>query len=279
MSGQPRVAVVGHVEWVDFAVVDRLPAPGEILEVSEHFSEAAGGGAVAAVQLSRLAGEARFFTSLGTGPGGAHCAERLAEVHGLVVHAAAAAAPQRRALTHLTADHERTITVLGERHVPRRKDPLPWEGLAEMDAVYFTGGDAAALRAARAARVLVATPRARAAIAEAQVELDVLVASAQDEGERFAVEALEPGPLHVVLTAGGEGGTWSGPDDTTGRWAAAPPPGPEVDAYGCGDSFAAGLTYGLGSGLPIGEALALAARCGAQCLTGRGPYGAPLTLP
>ncbi len=30
---EPRIAVVGHVEWVDFAVVARLPLPGEILEV------------------------------------------------------------------------------------------------------------------------------------------------------------------------------------------------------------------------------------------------------
>ena len=49
-----------------------------------------------------------------------------------------------------------------------------------------------------------------------------------------------------------------------------------VDAYGCGDSFAAGLTYGLAAGMDLPAALALAARCGAHCLTGRGPYEAQL---
>ena len=44
------------------------------------------------------------------------------------------------------------------------------------------------------------------------------------------------------------------------------------DAYGCGDSFAGGLTYGLGADLPLPAALELGARCGAACLTGRGPY-------
>jgi len=44
------------------------------------------------------------------------------------------------------------------------------------------------------------------------------------------------------------------------------------DAYGCGDSFAGGLTYGLGAGMTLEEALALGARCGAACLTGPGPY-------
>jgi ribokinase len=50
-----------------------------------------------------------------------------------------------------------------------------------------------------------------------------------------------------------------------------------VDSYGCGDSFAAGLTYGLGAGMAPADALNLAARCGAVCLTGRGPYERQLT--
>ena len=49
------------------------------------------------------------------------------------------------------------------------------------------------------------------------------------------------------------------------------------DAYGCGDSFAAGLTFALGRDRRIDEALELAARCGAACLTGAGPYEALLT--
>jgi len=50
-----------------------------------------------------------------------------------------------------------------------------------------------------------------------------------------------------------------------------------VDAYGAGDSFAAGLAYALGEGRDIDTALELAARCGAVCMTGRGPYGRQLT--
>jgi ribokinase len=49
-----------------------------------------------------------------------------------------------------------------------------------------------------------------------------------------------------------------------------------VDAYGCGDCFAAGLTFALGRGDPVEEAVALAARCGAAVMTGRGPYAAQL---
>lgn len=273
-----RVAVVGHVEWVDFAVVDRLPAAGEIVHAREHFAAAAGGGAVAAVQLRKLAGAASFFTTLGDDAVGGWARAALAVDHGLDLHAAPAGAlPQRRAFTFLSGDHERTITVMGERHAPRFADPLDWTALAELDAVYFTGGDPDALRAARAARVLVATARALETIAAAGVQLDVLVASAHDEGERFEAADLHPAPRYTVLTAGGAGGTWRGADGTRGGWPAEPLPGPPVDAYGCGDSFAAGLTYGLGAGLAIDGALQLAARCGAHCLMGRGPYESQLT--
>ena len=61
----PRFAVVGHVEWVDFLTVPRVPLAGEIVHADKWWSEAAGGGAVAAVQLAKLSGTATFFTALG----------------------------------------------------------------------------------------------------------------------------------------------------------------------------------------------------------------------
>ena len=61
--------------------------------------------------------------------------------------------PQRRAVALLDARGERTIVVQGERLVPVGEDDLPWDRLAEMDGIYFTGGDAAvAARRARGAR-------------------------------------------------------------------------------------------------------------------------------
>jgi ribokinase len=267
-----RVGVVGHVEWMDFAVVPHLPRAGEIVHATASFAEAGGGGAVAAVQLRRLAGHAAFLAALGDDALAARTREELTRRHGLELHAAVRARPQRRGWTHLDANHERTITVIGERLVPHGDDDLPWDDLAAFDAVYLTGGDPAAVRRARAARVLVATPRALDALRGSRVELDVLVASANDASERDAARALDPPPRRVVLTAGAEGGTWTGVDGATGRWAAAGLPGEPVDSYGCGDSFAAGLTFGLGAGMGLEAALELAARCGAWCLTGRGPY-------
>lgn len=277
-ASSPHVAVVGHVEWLDFAVVDHLPVQGEIVTATEHFEVAAGGGAVAAVQLRKLAGAATFFTALGDDERAARAATELRDAHGLDLHAAARARPQRRAISHLDADAERTITVLGDRLVPHGADPLPWDALAAMDGVYLTGGDAVATRAARQARTLVATARADDALLSAGVAPDALVLSATDAKERASAAKLPP-PRWLVLTQGAEGGRWEGADGSSGTWPAAPLPTPPVDAYGCGDSFAASLTYGLAAGMALPDALALAARCGAHCLTGRGPYTAQLTLP
>jgi ribokinase len=264
----PRFAVVGHVEWVDFLKVTRVPVPGEIVEASEWWSEAAGGGAVAAVQLAKLAGTVTFFTALGDDDHARGAAEQL-RGQGVEVEAAVRDRPQRRAVAFLDANGERTIAVLGERLVPTGEDDLPWSRLAEMDGVYFTGGDVASLRAARAAGTLVATPRARAALTESDVTLDALVRSAGDAGEQDA-----PGwSAHLtVATRGADGGTYATEDGRTGSFEAAPLSGPIVDAYGAGDSFAAGLTFGLGSGMEVDAALAVAARCGAGVLTGAGPY-------
>jgi ribokinase len=266
-----RVAVVGHVEWIEFARVERVPAPGQIVHALEAWEEPAGGGAVAAVQLARLAGECLFLTVLGDDALG-HRAKRELEALDVRVEATWHPEPQRRAFVYLDADGERTITVMGDRLGPRGNDPLPWGELDDVDAVYLTAGHSDAVRAARTARTLVATVRARDALSEAHVQLDALVSSAYDAGERYTPGDVEPPPLLVVRTAGAGGGSFVAADGRTGEWAAAPLPGLPVDGYGAGDSFAGGLTYGLAEGRSAEQAVALGARCGAACLTGRGPY-------
>lgn len=270
VKDDPRVAVVGHIEWVHFIRVPALPAAGAIAHAQAYWSEAAGGGGVAAVQLARLAGGGRLFTALGDDDHGRRSVERMAEL-GVRCEAAVRDAPTRRAVTFLDGDGERTITTLGARLAPEAADALPWDSLSACDGIYFTAGDVGALRAARAARVLVATPRARDALVP-EVELDALVLSAHDEGERALAERLGASAAALVMTEGRDGGSWRTRDGASGRWTVPPPPGPGGDAYGCGDSFAAGLTYGLAAGMGLDDAVVLAARCGAECRSGSGPY-------
>src|ERR671933_180924 len=184
-----KIVVVGHVEWVEFARVEHVPQAGEIVHAAETWEEAAGGGAVAAVQLVNL-------------------------------------------------------------------------------------GVETTLHAARRAPLLVATAREIETLREGAVELDALVGSGEDPRERYGPGDLEPRPRLVVTTAGALGG-WMNPG---GPYLAAPLPGPVEDAYGCGDCFAAGLTFGLADGRAPEEAVELATRCGAAVLTGRGAYAGQLTL-
>ena len=263
-----RVAVVGHVEWVEFAHVEAVPRPGEIVHALDVWTEPAGGGAVAAVQLARLAGGCMLFTALGSDDLGRRSRAELTRL-GVDLRAIPEPESTRRAFTHVDEDGERTITVLGDRLEPASAD------VGDADAVYFVSGDAEALHHARNARVLVATARELATLREAEIELDVLVGSGEDEGELYRPGDLEPAPKTVVTTSGGLGG-WVQPG---GPFRPAPVPGTVVDTYGCGDCFAAGLTFALARGDPIDEAVALGARCGAAVMTGRGPYSAQVDQP
>ena len=172
-----QLAVVGHVEWVEFARVEHAPEPGEIVHALETWEEPAGGGAVAAVQLANLAGSCLLFTALAGDELGRRSREEL-EARGVTVHAGEARGTQRRALTHVDEAGERTITVLGDKLLPPGEDgSLPWELLGRCDAVYFVSGDIPALRAARRCAALVATARELATLRRAAVQVDVLVGS------------------------------------------------------------------------------------------------------
>jgi ribokinase len=260
-----RVAVVGHVEWVEFLRVPHVPELGEILHVRDAWSEPGGGGSVAAVQLAKLAGASDFFTALGDDELGRRAAAELAAL-GVRVHAAWRAESQRRGVVFVDDAGERTIVVIGKRLGPSGADPLPWDELRNFDGVYFTAGDADALRRARAARVLTATPRALATLKEGGVALDALIGSGRDPGEVYEPGDLDPPPRLVVRTYGADGAE----AEPGGRFPAAPLPGPVVDAYGAGDSFAAGLTFALAEGRPVADAIRCASRCGAAALTRSG---------
>ena len=78
----PRLclAVVGHIESVEFLAVDRWPQPGCISHAQQRLEEPAGAGAVIAVQLAKLLDRpVHFFTALGRDSVGEACVQRLQE--------------------------------------------------------------------------------------------------------------------------------------------------------------------------------------------------------
>ncbi len=269
-----RAAVIGHVEWIEFVEVEHIPRPGEIVHAETSWEQAAGGGAVAAIQLALLADSVLFFTALGAEEIGRRAKKELEE-RGVEVHASFVDGPQRRGITYVDEAGERTITTLGARHAPRgHDDSLPWHELARCDAVYFCAGDVDALVDARRARVLVATARMLGTLKQAAVELDAIVGSATDEAEVYRPGDLDPEPRLAVATSGSLGG-WAQPG---GPFTAAPLPATTYDSYGAGDCFAAGLAFALGSGLDTLAALEFASRCGAGAIAGPGVHAERITL-
>ena len=259
-----RVGVVGHVEWVEFVTLDALPSGGQVARGRDSFTRAAGGGGVAAVVMAELGAEVDFFCALGNDDNGRAAAAQL-EQRGVRAQVAWREQDTRRAIGLLVDGGGRAVVTIGERMEPRGEDGLAWSSLAAAGGVYFTAGDAQALEHARAAAVVVATPRARAAFRDGGPSVDALVFSAHDRDESDWAQELAARTRFLIATDGASGGRWWG--ETEGGWQAVEPDGPLRDDFGCGDSFAAGFTLGLARGLSIAGAAELGASCGARALT------------
>ena len=276
-SAMPRFAVVGHVEWIEFARVPHVPSPGEIVHATEWWEEVGGGGAVAAVQLAKLAGGVEFFTALAEDERGRRSQERLEEM-GVTVYAAPRPGVQRRGFVYLDDDHERTITILGERIVAHGDDDLPWERLER--------GRRRLLHRRRRRRAQAVAARAQARRHAARLRHAAGLAGqprrarALGQGPRRAAGrgAPRPGARPGGLD-GGQGGRRvgrRGPHQRAleGRRAPRPAAGrlrrrrlvrgrPDLSASA--------------RDLPIEKALEVASRCGAHKLAGRAPYDNQLT--
>src|SRR6516164_7104935 len=120
-----RAAVVGHIEWLDFVPVSRLPRPGEVIHAAGAFSRAAGGGGVVASVLAELGAEVDFYTALGDDSDGRAAVEQL-ERRGVRMHVAWRQDPTRRAVTLLEDGGERTIVTIGKRLDALGSDDLDW---------------------------------------------------------------------------------------------------------------------------------------------------------
>ena len=204
-----------------------------------------------------MGAEVTFYTTLGSDGR----ARPVLEGRGLRIEAVESDDPQTEVLALVDPARERTLYVVGENQAPAATDALPWDDLAGMDGCYFTGYDPATVVLARRARVLVVTARRFEALAASGVRADALVGSGRDRGEQYDLSRLEQQPEHVIVTGGSQGGSGYKP---------APVPGPVVDTYGAGDTFVAGVLFGLASGWPLPRTLSHAAACAAEALTWRG---------
>ena len=203
-----NIGVVGHIEWVSFVSVGKMPAQGVIDHGNKYIEEPAGGGAVAAVQMTKLnRKQVHFFTALGNDSIGKTCFKRLTSL-GIKMHVAWRERPTRRAFSFVDTNGERSITVIGERLEPISIDPLPWQLIKNLDGIFITAADAKAIKFCRKAKIVCATPRVKAShLNESSIELDALISSQFDQYEQKEVRKLTFKPKTIISTEGALGGT------------------------------------------------------------------------
>ena len=265
-----KLAVIGHIEWVTFLKVDKLPLAGEISHATDSFEEAAGGAAVAAVQMARLINEpVDLITSLGKDTYGEKCYERLTKF-GLNLKVAWREKPTRKGISLISKEGERAITVIGERLQPIASDNLPWSEMKNYDGIFVTATDKEGITFARKAKFLSATPRIGTNILKmSKIKLNALIGSGLDPGEKINYEELAPKPDIYIATKGKSGGTIY-PENQ--KYKSIKPSSKEIDTYGCGDCFAGAVTTALSAKLNLEQAINIGAYCGAECSTHYGPY-------
>ena len=268
-KGNLNFSVVGHIEWINFLKVDQLPKKGVISHSEKSLELPAGGGSVIAKTLSELTqNQIHFFTALGNDDYGDRCFKILSSM-GIKLHVAWHDKPTRRGFSMIDSQGERAITVIGERLAPNYKDNLDWSILKKMDGIFITASDSAIFKMARSASILCATPRVGLkTINNANVLLDVLIGSNLDPDEVFSFSELTVKPKYTIKTEGENGGIiFPG-----GRYKALKNNELKIDSYGCGDSFAAGILYGMASKWDIEKSLNLAKVLGRDASQFFGPY-------
>ena len=268
-KGNLKFAVIGHIEWINFIEVDNLPKPGLISHSIQSIEYPAGGGSVIAKRLRELTNnEVHFFTALGNDFYGKQCLNIL-EKMGIKLHVTWHDKPTRKGFSLIDSEGERSITIIGDRLAPTYKDNLDWTILNDMDGIFITAADKEIFKKARIANIICTTPRVGLNIInESGIIIDGLIGSNLDPGEVFSLNELRFKPKVVIKTEGENGGiVFPG-----GRYKAFENIKHKVDSYGCGDSFAAGILYGLSSNWNIEESLQIAKILGRDCSEYFGPY-------
>lgn len=261
-----RLAVIGHVEWVELLRVATFPKPGDVVETSEVARGPGGATVGVALQLRRLGCAVSLFTRT-SAEDLAQDALRLLRQEGVHIESTTDPRPQRRVTGLVDGDGERTLLIAGEKVFPHGSDDLPWDELATFDAACLVSGDELAVSHSRRSPILVGSGRWLPTLRRSGVILDALVGSARDPAERIDADSLVPTPELLVATDGASGGQFRSGCDSWRAYEGVPA-ARIVDTYGCGDSFLGGIAYGLARGESHAATVAFAARCGAACAGG-----------
>ena len=264
-----KLAVIGHIEWVTFLKVDHLAQAGIISHASKEVQLPAGGGAVTAIKLAKLTKrKVDFYTALGKDELGIKCSKILKN-YNLNLYIGWKDDPTRRGISMIDHEGERAITVIGKRVQPSIQDDIPWGLLGDYDGIFITACDRFILNECGKAKKVIATPRVGLEVLnKTDTQLHALIGSNLDPTEKKILDRISKKPQLLIKTEGENGGNYH----PGGEFKPVKVRKALVDTYGCGDSFAAGVTAGLAADYSAKESILIGAKCGAECATYFGPY-------
>lgn len=283
-AGVSRILVVGSYNVGLTVVAPAIPRPGETVLGTEFHVGPGGKGSNQAIGIRRLGGDVRFVCKVGDDIFGQAARELFAaealEATALVDAAAATGA----GIIAVDASGQNAIAVApgaNARLIPEDLEGALFEGLGwlllQLEIPVATAVSAAAAAHRTGARVVLnpapATPLPPDLLDLVDVltpnETELEALTGHPVGSVAEAAAAGQGLRHrgqdLVVTMGPVGALWL--SDAGAVEVAGVEVTNVVDTTGAGDAFNAGLVAGLAEGLPMREAIELANRCGAFCVT------------
>ena len=278
-----RIVVFGSISYDRTLHLPRLPEAGQGIMATAVTHSVGGKGANVAVAVARAGGRVSLVSAVG-----ADGDRALAELAAAGVDLAWV---QRRhdlataeVIIHLATDQrEFGITVPGaDRHVDHRAmqaavDAFHGGAIGYLDGMVNDGAFVIEAMAARGAPLVINPSPLHPDVERWPMHKAAVVVLNADEARRLthrddphhqldALRQRHPGPA-FVLTRGPEGAWWCQGDHR--EHVAAVPVG-AIDSTAAGDTFAGYFLAGVAAGRPPVEAMRLAARAAAICVTRHG---------
>jgi ribokinase len=288
--GLVDVVVVGSLNLDTTVLVPRLPAPGETVLGTGHFTDTGGKGANQAVAAARLGARTAMVGMVGDDPAGARLLSVLEEA-GVGIAGVGTTGESGSGIAVITVDDagENSIVVdpganalVTVDHVERHAGMLADAGVVLAQLEIPTEAVSAAARLAGGTFILNPAPAAILPI-EVMARIDILVPNATEAAllsgmpepgsveQAAEVAAGIRGPGTVVITLGADGAV------VVSHGSVRHIPAPEVtavDPTAAGDAFCGGLAQALAGGAELLEAVEWAVRCGAVTTTRLGAQAA-----
>ena len=270
---------LGSINIDNFYRVPHIPGPGETLAATAFSRGLGGKGANMSVAVARAAARAIHIGAVGGD--GAWCVERLMEYGVDTRHIATLSDGQTgHANIAVAEDGENQIVIFGGAN-QQITEAMIGAALAEAgpgDTLLIQNETSGQVAAAKMARdlglhvVYAAAPFEAKTVSDIAEYADFLVLNAVEADQLRAALGTELTALgidHVIVTMGADGSRWI--DVTAGAEVHVPAvPVTPVDTTGAGDTFTGYLVAGLDRGMPMEQALRLAAQAGALMVTRHG---------